>query len=810
MRFKFGCLYIAFLITITNYCYAQKGTSIIKGTVNTGEGLPADAASAVLIHLSDSIVVMSALVDKRGAFQFTNIPKGKYTVLATMLGYKRAYSSAFEVPANKLVNLSPIVLAATSAQLKEIAVTGKRRYIEVKPDKTIINPGASIIAAGQSVLDVLKQSPGVRVDNNDNVSISGRQDALIMIDGKATNLNGPELAALLKGTPGSNIDRIELLRSGSARYDASAGGVVNIVYKKGKNLGTNGTYNASAGYGRYYKASSGISFNTRTKNYNVFGAYSVNGNKTYRDIDNDRLINYQGIQSEYNSLYHNTSNAVAHNFRLGTDFFLSPSQTLGFLVSGLASNTDYNKNNNLMISNSGKLDSIINATSGITRNINNINYNINYTGKLDTSGRTISANVTHTRSNRRSDEYITNEFFTNTYTPYRDPLLLQNLSPTHITNWTAMVDYSNPLRGGAKLDAGLKFSRTNTDNNLVFGPKVNGVYTVDDDLSNHFLFTEHIAAAYLNYTGKWGKYSLDAGLRGEYTNNKGTSVTTGEVTPHKYFNLFPTLILNYHENEKNDYSLTLNRGISRPAYDKLNPFLYFVDLYNYQAGNPYLQPQYSNRLSLGYTYNQQWVTSVYAIVNTGAAFPYYSQDDESKINLSTEVNLGRAYNYGVTLNAPVTVAAWWTSIYDIDASYQRYVAYPQYGNLNKATGDLIINTTQDFQLSKTIAAQLTAKYESATFYGINQFRPTFIANAGLSKSLFSNMGKLSIGLTDIFKTYRDRSFTNYQNLNLRIVDVREYRKVTVSFSYRFGRSTVKGAAKHSIGNEDVQSRMSIK
>jgi iron complex outermembrane recepter protein len=270
MKFKNGCLLVAFLVCI-NFCYAQTGITIIRGSVLTQSNQPADAATAILLHLPDSTVATSALVGVNGAFQFNNIKPGKYVVLATMLGYKRAYSSELETKANIDLSIAPIQLSPISTQLKDVTVVSRKAYVEVKAGKTIINPSASIIADGQSALDILKQSPGVRVDNNDGISVSGRQQALVLIDGKATNLSGADLAALLKSTQGSNIDKMEVITGGSPNYDAAAGGIVNIVLKKGKNIGTNGTITLGAGYGRYYKANSGISFNNRTKSYNIFG-----------------------------------------------------------------------------------------------------------------------------------------------------------------------------------------------------------------------------------------------------------------------------------------------------------------------------------------------------------------------------------------------------------------------------------------------------------------------------------------------------------------------------------------------------------
>lgn len=807
MRVKIGC-FIAFLANLFTFCYAQTGSSTIRGSVLIQNGKAADAATVVLLNLPDSSVALSALVNATGTYEFLNIAAGNYVVLATRLGYKKEYSDAYTLNPGQDLTILPITLTSISKELKEIAIVGRKPYIEVRPGKTIINPASSIIADGQSALDILRQSPGVRVDNGDNISVSGRQEALILIDGKTTNLSGADLAALLKSTQGSNIDRMEVITGGSPRYDAAAGGIINIVMKKGKNVGTNGTYTASAGYGNYYKANTGISFNNRGNSYNIFGSYNLSAGKTFKNFDTDRNIDYEGVLSSYNTMYRSVYENLTHNFRLGTDFFLSPRHTIGFLVSGNISNTDYQKNNTLSIYNQNVKDSTIKAYSTLDRDIRSFSYNLNYTGKLDSTGRSLSLNTTFTENSRHSDEYITNNFFDGAGNPYRDPLLLQNLSPTKMRNFSALLDYTNPLPKGAKFEAGLKFSTTKTDNNLVFGPKVGTVYTIDNTFSNHFIYNERIGAGYVNYAGKFGKMDVNAGLRGEYTNSTGNSVTQHESTKRSYFNLFPTVILNYHYNDKNDYAVTFTRGISRPIYDKLNPFLYFIDLYNYQAGNAYLRPVYANTLSISHTYNQEITTKLYASLATGAAFPFYTQDDATKVLLNTDVNLGRVHNIGINITAPIKFTSWWNSNYDIDASYQRYIADPQYGDFDQSTGDLIVNTTQSFKISNVLGAELMGHYETPTLYGINQFKANYYADAGISMQILNKLGKLSLVANDIFKTNRDRTSTRYQNLDRYTVDRREYRIVTLNFSYRFGKISVKGANRHRTGSEEEQKRMS--
>ncbi|OOQ58206.1 hypothetical protein BC343_11215 [Mucilaginibacter pedocola] len=794
-----------------SFCYAQTASTVIRGNIYIQNNAAADAATAVLLNAADSSVVASALADNKGAFEFKFVQPGNYLVLASRLGYNKAYSAVIKVAAGQQVTVPSIYLQPASTELKEVAVVAKKPFVEVRPGKTIINPAASITADGKNALDILAQSPGVKVSNNDDVSISGRQNALILLDGKNTNMTGADLAALLRSTQGSNIERIELITSGSAKYDATGGGVVNIVLKKGKNIGTNGTINLTAGYGRYYKGIAGFTFNSRGKYVNVFGSYNANANKTYRNFYTDRNINSGGALSNYYLNYNGLQKTITHNYRLGADFTLAANHNLGVQVYGFVTNNDFAKNNSLKISNQGKLDSVILVGSSVERDFRNINYNINYSGKLDKAGRTLAASVTYLPYTRRSDEYITNTFFDAAGAAYRDANQLQNLSPSHRRNITGMLDYSNPLGKTAKLEAGVKFSHTKSDNDLTFGPKVGSVYTIDPTFSNSFLYKEDVQAGYLNYTAAFGKFDMVAGLRGEYTHAIGSSLGVNETVPKvntfNYLKLFPNVMLHYVKNDKNEYTLTFARGIMRPDYESLNPFLYYIDPYDFQSGNPYLQPEYTNTVTLTYLYNQSISVSLYAGQTTGANFTFYTQNDATKVNTTTMRNLGNVKDIGLQVSLPNEFTSWWKSQLDVNAGYYHYSAYPENGSFERGATDIIFNTTQSFALTKSLAFEVMGYYETANQYGVRRFRPNYYMNAGLSTLVLGKRGKLSLNVTDIFNTNRDRAYALYQNIDLRVAGKPETRIARLSFTYRFGKTTVKAATKHETGTEQEQDRM---
>jgi len=806
MRLITRCLISALLAVLYSNAFAQQSPSSIKGKVSTADNSSAEAATVVLLKSADSSIVNSVAVNKTGFFLFSNLQADSYLLLVSKVGFEKNYSGPFVIAAGQSLTVPNVVINPAANVLKEVSVVGSRPDVEVRPGKIILNLPNSLIAAGNSAFDILRQSPGVRVDNNDNISIVGRQAALITIDGKPTNLTGEDLAGILKGMQTNVIDRIELITSGSAKYDAASGGIINIVLKKGKNTGANATVTASAGYGKYYKSNAGIVFNYRTEKFNVFGSYNFADNKTFHDYNTDRSINYNDVSSNYNVDYNSVQTSYNNAFNIGTDYFLSANHTIGFLFNGSTRTEDYTKDDNLKIYNQSVLDSTITALSNVHRKYTSLNYNLNYRGKLDKAGSTLSADFNYSTYNRNSAEYIDNKFYDTSGKLYRDSLL-ENLSPSKIDIWLSKIDYSGVISKTSKIEAGLKYSKVTSNNDLVFGPMVDGQYQSDPLFSNHFVYTENVNAAYANYENKLSKFGLTAGLRAEQTVASGKTVTNDKVINYDYLDFFPHLLLTYNKDDKNDFSLSFSRGIQRPAYEDLNPFLYYSDLYDYRAGNPNLKPQYSNAFELSYTFNKTYVVTLYTTRVTDAYdFLYYEQNDTTKVNITTHKNLGKISNYGARFFVPVNFTNWWNASFNLDASYQRYVVYPAYGNLNKGTQDIIFSSIQELTLSKTVSAELSGNYESPNFYGINQFKANYYVNAAIGKQIFNKMGSIKLNISDIFNTRRDRETTNYENINLMTTDKRESRIARVVFTYRFGKTSVKGTSDHNTGTDDEQKR----
>jgi iron complex outermembrane receptor protein len=811
MRFLTGCLLIAFLLGAYTYSDAQTNIAGIHGKVTDDKHIAADAATVILLAAADSSIIKSTACDADGMFKI-NAKPGKYLLLITKIGFDRSLTGPYVITGSKDLTVKAIALVPFLLQIKEVSINAKRPYYDVKlGGKIVLNLQSNINADGKSISDILKDEPLVHSDGHGNFGLIGHQAALVTIDGKPTNLTGQDLNDYLQSMAGNSIQQLELIPNPSAKYEAAAGGIINLISKKGENAGTNFVLTANAGYGKYYKAATGLNFNSRVGIVNVFGGYNYLEDKSFHEFTTQRYVNYNSVMSEYDVNYNVVLLKKSNTFRIGTDIAVSPKHTIGLLMSGTVDNYNNVKDNYLNISNQGNRDSVILTTTNIDRGQSNLSYDINYNGKLDDKGKALSADFVYNNINRHSAELIDNRFLQ--YLPdgsravYRPELYLQNLSPSAIHIWAAKLDYVSPISKTSQLETGIKYSDVESKNDLIFGPKVNGVYTASAKESNTFTYSENINSAYLNYANKIDKVNLTVGLRAEQTISKGYSLATNTTVKKNYIDWFPQLQLDYQADEKNMFSISYNRGVARPKYIDVNPFLYYVGLYDYSQGNPNLKPQYTNKIEVAHSYNKTFATTLSGTVITD----YYdlrdiTQNDTTKISVTTAKNFGTYSVLGLRFIAQgLTFNRWWSADFALDASYQRTKAYAENGNLNKGTQDIIVSGRQYFKLSNTFRATISGKYESPTFYGIGQFKSNYAVDAAVSKQILEN-GIIRLSVSDIFNTHRDRSTINYQNLSETIYNKDETRVVRLGFTYRFGNISLKGTKKHAASNEDEQNR----
>ena len=801
MKFLIG-FFLAGIIVITySFTYAQSSYTITGRVIITSTSF-AEGATISLLQRSDSSSVKSTVCNNQGVFELKGIIPGNYIVSINKLGYKKVYSSLIRV-VNTNIHLPDVSLLPATNDLKEVTITAKRDYIEVRPDKTILNVDRSILAAGNSVFDILGTAPGVRILDN-GIYVKGGQKALVAIDGKPVGqLTDEQLADLLKSYQSSMISQIEIISNPPARYDASGGGVINIILKKSKDYGFKANIIESAAAGQDYKLSSGINLDYRIKNLNFFGNYNFSDSKTPRILDIDRTIGQTGLNENYLGVTHLLNNG----FNGGIDYNLSPKQTVGVLMYGYHNQIDIDKNNTTDILNQKSLDSDITTNSHINRSITNLNYNFNYKGSFGKEDNTtLSADFDYSTYKRQSTELLENNFFEPDGTQYRDPLFYIDNSPSQINVRSERIDFTQALSKTGTLGVGLRNDQANSNNMIDFKQRssADSVYTPVPSLTDHFTYNERINAAYVNYDDKFNNTGITLGLRAEQTSSLAESLNPNKTTSNSYFDLFPNVEITQPVDKDNILVLAYNRRLTRPQYQDLNPFVAYIDEYSYSTGNTFLKPEYFTTYQVTDVIKQKYKLDLSVEVTNDFFVPIFQQNDVTKVFRSTIINIGTRYEYNAEATLPVDITKWWNANVYLYGSYQRYVYYT--GNPDKLTTDFEIKITQNFTITNTIRAELFTGWESPTFYGIKQYADEWSTRAGVSKSILNDNGSIKLAISDIFNSQDYKYTSQYQNLNLTGFEKAGSRFVTATFTYRFGKQTVQNN-KQSNGNADGQKRL---
>jgi hypothetical protein len=781
----------------------------ISGNVTDTKKEP--LAGAYLMLLRDTALFRTTVADADGKFIIEGVPAGDYRVKLSLVGFDEYVSDVFSVTAN--TTLPGITMSAKSGTLQEVTIQGQKPFIEVRADKIVVNVENSIVSAGNSVMDVLQRSPGVRVDNNDNISLKGKSGVVIWIDGKPTPMQGADLATVLRSMPSSSIDKIELISNPGARFDAAGNaGIINIRTRKDKRMGVNGTATLTYGQGKYPKYGAGVNLNYRNRKFNVYASY----NYALRYWFNHLMLNRRFLDTMNGNkqlFRYDQDNYALFNFRnhiasAGIDYSLSAHTTIGASFSGSTNSFDPRADN---------ISRALGANDNLLYNFNTTgrhdNFHYNYAANLnlrhtfDSSGRELGVDADYAAFGSRSRQNFVTTYQAPDGSQYQpDYYLKSNLEGiTRIQSLKA--DYVHPLSKSMRLEAGAKSSFVKADNEPLFYEKQNGDYTLDTKRSNHFIYNENINAAYANLNKEWTKWSMQLGLRAENTNASWEQKTTSQQYDTSYTQLFPSLAFQYHLNPKHDLGLTFSRRIERPNYQQLNPFKYFIDRTTYREGYPYLQPASFYSAELSHTFAQRFVTTFTYGINKGIITEVIQpSDNEDSITVQTTKNLKQMIFVGLSGAYPFQITKWWSNVTNFNVYYALYEGNIANTPLRNGSPTFDLNTNNTFLLPADFSAELGCFYQARQIYGYMDVQPLWMLNAGVQKHLFHKKATIRLNVQDIFFKGYPRAASAYTGYREDFVAERETRVANISFIYRFGKNTVAPVRKRSGGAEEEKNR----
>ena len=805
-------LLIGIVLPFALLATAQK----ITGTIKDDAGKPLPAATVTLMRTKDSSTAKFTTTAKDGAYHFENFPAGNYFITVSHVGYNSKASAAVTAGIAD-VNIPEIGMVKSSAQLAAVSVTTTRPIVEVKADKTVVNVEGTINATGNDALELLRKSPGVMVDKDDNLSLAGKNGVQVFIDGKPSPLSGTDLSNYLKSLQASQIESIELITNPSAKYEAAGNaGIINIKFKKNKNLGTNGSVSAGYNISKFAKYNTGIAFNNRNTHANVFGNYN------FSEALNES--NFLLDRNQGDTFFHQTNtiksyNKGSHTFKTGVDFFLNKKSTLGAVINGNISDN--------VVTTAGPLDIIYQPTNTLAKVLyatgdnknkrTNVNFNMNYRYAV-AGGKELNIDADYGFYNIRGNQFQPNNY----YDAVTNALLYSNvyrmISPTNIDIYSLKVDYEQNA-GKGRLGFGGKFGYVSTVNNFmrynVYGP----VDVYDKDKSNVFDYKENINALYVNYNRQFKGWVLQAGLRGENTDSKGrstglkyNSMTTQydnyDSSIHRnYVDLFPSAAVTFNKNPMSQVGLTFSRRIDRPAYQDLNPFEFKINDYTFMKGNTQLRPQYTNSFGLTHTYKYKLTTQLnYSHVKD--IFTQLPDTTEKSKSFLTKKNLATQDIVSLNVSYPFSYKKY-SLFTNVNSYYSKYKA--DFGaNDRKIDLDVVavnIFIQNSYKFGKGYTAELSGFFNSPTIWqGVFKSVSMYSVDGGLQKTILKGKGNLKASVSDIFHTLKFKGTSTFSGQTSTASGRWESRQFRVNFTYRFGNSQVKAARQRKNAVEEETKR----
>lgn len=788
----------------------------LKGLVQEESMKPSEGAIVSLLKASNLSLVKTSFTENDGRFEFTSLEADSFKLLISQPGFKNYTSPTYFISAkDSVVNLQPIRLETEGKNLQEVSVTTKLPFVERKIDRTIINPEALISNAGGNAMDVLSKSPGIMVDENGNIKLKGKGGVTVYIDDKPTYLTGTALESFLKSLPSAAIKHIEIMTNPPAHYEAAGNaGIINIRTKKNKLKGFNGNLSANYAQGRYPRSYENLGLNFTNKKISVFSNLSYGFYNSFHDLTIQRKYkNEDGtIQSIFDQNTYIKPSGQSLNGRLGLDYYLGDKTTLGISSRGMldASHvSSYNKAN--FINGDGSLNSLVIADNNEKTDFKNGSLNLNLRHTFDSTGKMLTADLDYVAYATTIDQSYKNDVYssdgTNTYKDEQNGKL-----PSQINIYAFKMDYTHPFKKNAKLDAGLKSSYTQTDNDAIYTITQNNITQYNYNLSNHFKYDEMINAAYVNYAKGFKRMDLQAGLRFESTQLDGRQL--GNVMKpasdfkRLYNSLFPTLFWSYKLDTASNHILTFSFGrrINRPYYQDLNPFIRPLDKYTFYEGNPYLRPTFAHNLSLAYSYKSLFTTT-FSYNNTLNQIQETIEINEG-IYYSRPGNIGSSVQYNLSFEASIPVQKWLTTTIYSEVQHAEYKSKLYTETLNAKGTYWYINANNSFVFKKGWSAELSGEYITNFIDSQFSFGDFGHITIGLQKKILSDRGSLKFSLSDVLWTNRIRGRIN----NLYLTDAnwygpRDTRVGSITFSYRFGKMTNSKPKHTGSGSETEQGRV---
>ncbi len=750
----------------------------VAGSVVDRSGHAVPYLTILLRASADSSTVQRTASSATGSFRFNSVRPGRYIITAAGTGFKTIHTPMFR--ATSTVTLPPLVTDPEVSHLQEVVIRRKPPSVQMQGGKLVFDVQQSPASSGSSAFDVLLRAPGITADQDENLQLKGSSAVNVLVDGKMTYLSGAQLANMLKGMNASQISKIEVIGTPSAEFDAAGNaGIINIVLKKNTAKGYALDLTGGAGAGRYVLHREGAAGDIRTERFHIFG----NVGYDYRHT----LARRTGEQGDAGGtlLSRQLNDAIKsryYSYRGGIDFSWSKNQELGFLYTGYTDDWSRDAGGTTVVSGSGSGNSAVGNRYVLLEPYYNDGFNLNYKLKLDTLGKLFTTSADYISYRNHSDGYLGNTWTDAAGMEIQPYQQLNFHQPSLIGIRSLKTDLELPYPQ-LKIKGGLKYSSVTIDNDFRYDSLQVSDFVPAPSLSDHFVYTEQIAAAYLSAGKRWKNTDLNFGLRMERTRSDGNSISGAVRTLRKYTDLFPSLSLGHEWSESFRLDFSVSRRINRPGYFNLNPVRYFSDKFAYSQGNPDLKPEKAWIYALTGTIGKELVATL--TVNRLGNFIAQTvrADQATGVLVTSSTNFSHRERYDLLLVNPFSISSFWKLTSTIGLSHTRYPV-PDAGSVAQNAVDLLVSNSID--LPAAVAMELKGHYASPTLNGMYRYRAYGSVDAGFRRSFARKKLDIRLALSDIFHQMNYSASTIAGTVANSYANKPDSRKVNLALTGHFG------------------------
>ncbi|WP_291138242.1 outer membrane beta-barrel family protein [Flavobacterium sp. UBA7663] len=767
-----------------------KKVTISGKVIEKGTNLPLEYATIVFENAITK-QLSGGITDENGNFKF-EVTSGNYNVRAEFISFKNIAIPQKEFTAD--VNLGTIQMEADVAQLNEVDIIAEKSTVEIKLDKRVYNVGKDMMVKGGTVSDVLDNVPSVTVDAEGTVALRGNESVKILIDGKPSGLAGINIADALKLLPAESVEKVEIITNPSARYDAEGGGgIINIVLRKGKANGVNGSVMVNVGDPETYGTS--INLNKKSDSYNLFSNFGYN----YRNNPGNSMVDAEyfnpdgSTRSFIEERRTNDRESEGYNANFGIDLNLSKSLTW---TNALTFRENNGKNPDNVFFNyfdaSNNPTDVRNRLNDQKSDEFSIEYSSNFTKKFKKEDHKLTVDFATSQNRENEFALITDQFL-------GDPssLELQETSNAQKQQRNLIqTDYVLPIGKSGRFEAGYRGSFQKNLTGFVVSP--------DSNFSSTLEYVENVNALYTQYGSKINKFSYFLGLRFEDSHIEVNSLLDDNYNTKKYNNLFPSATVNYEFSESSSVSLSYSKRINRPRGRFLNPVSSLSSNINIFQGNPDIDPSLTDAIDLGYLKKWNKLTfNTSAYVNiTNDAFQFIRKEsglfvDGVPVILSTPINLAKEYRAGFEFNLNYTPYKWWRLNGNFNAfrnetqgdySYVDYLGNTITQNFDNVALTWFARISSKITLPYKIDWQTNGTYNAPQTNAQGKSLGVASMNLAFSKDFLKDKASISLNISDVFNSRKRIMETEIPNVVSSYSEMQwRERQVMLTFTYRFNK-----------------------